>query len=157
MRNIWHIIRGDARRICRSVVAIVVIMGLCIVPCLYAWFNIFSNWDPYGTDATSRIRVAAVSEDRGADIIGIELNVGDQMIKELEANTQIGWVFVDSREEALELVGPGMEPLAFSVGEMEDLDGLPLPEARVPQMKFRTRLPRQVKPLSILRAQRENS
>ena len=46
MRNIWHIIRGDARRICRSVVAIVVIMGLCIVPCLYAWFNIFSNWDP---------------------------------------------------------------------------------------------------------------
>ena len=104
MRNIWHIIRGDARRICRSVVAIVVIMGLCIVPCLYAWFNIFSNWDPYGTDATSRIRVAAVSEDRGADIIGIELNVGDKMIKELEANTQIGWVFVDSREEALELV-----------------------------------------------------
>ena len=104
MRNIWHIIRGDARRICQSVVAIVVIMGLCIVPCLYAWFNIFSNWDPYGTDATSRIRVAAVSEDRGANIMGIELNVGDQMIKELEANTQIGWVFVDSREEALELV-----------------------------------------------------
>ena len=62
-----------------------------------------------------------------------------------------------TRGEALELVGPGMEPVAFTVGEMEDLDGLPLPEARVPQMKFRTKLPRQVKPLSILRAQRENS
>ena len=75
MRNIWHIIRGDARRICRSVVAIVVIMGLCIVPCLYAWFNIFSNWDPYGTDATSRIRVAAVSEDRGAaQLMGVSVN-----------------------------------------------------------------------------------
>ena len=61
MRNIWHIIRGDARRICRSVVAIVVIMGLCIVPCLYAWFNIFSNWDPYGTDASSLPGLFAVS------------------------------------------------------------------------------------------------
>lgn len=104
MRNIWHIIRSDTRHICHSVVAIVVIMGLCIVPCLYAWFNIFSNWDPYGTDATSRIRVAVVSEDKGADIMGIELNVGDQIIETMEANTMIGWVFVDTKEEALELV-----------------------------------------------------
>lgn len=104
MRNIWHIIRGDTRRICRSVVAIVVIMGLCIVPCLYAWFNIFSNWDPYGVDATSRIRVAVVSEDKGADIMGVELNVGQQIIETLEANEMIGWVFAQDREEALERV-----------------------------------------------------
>lgn len=104
MRNIWRIIQGDARRICSSVVAIVIIMGLCIVPCLYAWFNIFSNWDPYGTDATSRIRVAVVSEDRGANILGVELNVGEEMIKALEANAQVGWVFVDSRDEALSRV-----------------------------------------------------
>ena len=58
MRNMLHIVRNDARRITRSAVAMVIIMGLCIVPCLYAWFNIFSNWDPYGESATSRIRVA---------------------------------------------------------------------------------------------------
>ena len=62
-----------------------------------------------------------------------------------------------TRGEALEVVGPGILPEAFTVGEMEDLEGYPLPEAKVPQMKFRTRLPRQVEPLSILRAQRENS
>ena len=62
-----------------------------------------------------------------------------------------------ARGEALEVVGPGILPEAFTVGEMEDLEGYPLPEAKVPQMKFRTRLPRQVEPLSILRAQRENS
>lgn len=107
MRNIWRIIKGDTRRICSSVVAIVVIMGLCIVPCLYAWFNIFSNWDPYGTDATSRIRVAVVSEDEGADILGVELNVGEEMITALEANAQVGWVFVDTREEALTRVYSG--------------------------------------------------
>ena len=48
MKNIFGIFRADFRRISNSVVASVVIIGLCLVPCLYAWFNILSNWDPYG-------------------------------------------------------------------------------------------------------------
>lgn len=55
----------------------VVIIGLCLVPCLYAWFNIFSNWDPYGTSATSNIHIAVASEDEGRDILGVKLNIGD--------------------------------------------------------------------------------
>ena len=62
-----------------------------------------------------------------------------------------------TRGEELELIGPGTLPVSFAMGEMEDLDGYPLPEARVPQMKFKAKLPCGVKPLSILRAQRENS
>jgi putative membrane protein len=65
---------------------------------------VFSNWDPYGSDATSRIRVAVVSEDKGAEMLGLTLNVGDSVIEALESNDQIGWVFVDSKQEALELV-----------------------------------------------------
>ena len=101
MKNIRWIIRHDAGRIFKSVVAIVVLMGLCLVPCLYAWFNIFSNWDPYGQSATSRIRVSVVSEDKGAEVLGVKLNLGDTIIGALESNDQIGWVFVDSKEEAL--------------------------------------------------------
>ncbi len=56
MRNIWNIFRADWRRLTASVVAVVVLLGLCLVPCLYAWFNILSNWDPYGTASTSRIK-----------------------------------------------------------------------------------------------------
>ncbi len=107
MRNILHIVRNDARRITRSAVAMVIIMGLCIVPCLYAWFNIFSNWDPYGESATSRIRVAVYSQDKGADLLGIELNIGDTIIETLESNDQIGWVFADSQREALGRVYSG--------------------------------------------------
>ena len=55
MRSIRAIFRGDLRRVTASIVSIVILLGLCVVPCLYAWFNIFSNWDPYGPDATSRI------------------------------------------------------------------------------------------------------
>ena len=62
-----------------------------------------------------------------------------------------------TRGETLELVGPGLEPVSFQMGAMEDLDGLPLGEARVPQMKFKATLPRMAPELSILRAQRENS
>lgn len=58
MKKIKALSRNDAHHIRVSVVAIITIMGLCIVPCLYAWFNIFSNWAPYGNDSTSRIKVS---------------------------------------------------------------------------------------------------
>lgn len=104
MKKIKALSRNDAHHIRVSVVAIITIMGLCIVPCLYAWFNIFSNWAPYGNDATSRIKVSVASVDQGASILGKKLNVGDQVITALESNTQIGWVFCDSKDEALEKV-----------------------------------------------------
>ena len=107
MKNIWKIINTDAHRIFSSVVALVVLMGLCVVPCLYSWFNIFSNWDPYGVSATSRIRVAVATEDRGADIFGLRLDVGEQLMEGLKANDQLGWVFCESTDEALKLVYSG--------------------------------------------------
>lgn len=45
MRNIFKIFFADVKRISTNVVAVVVILGLCILPSLYAWFNILSNWD----------------------------------------------------------------------------------------------------------------
>ena len=65
MRNIWKIFTTDIRRISNNVVAVVIIMGLSILPALYAWFNIFSNWDPYEPAATSQLKVAVASDDAG--------------------------------------------------------------------------------------------
>lgn len=107
MKNILTICRNDLRRIASSVVAIVIILGLAAVPCLYAWFNIFSNWDPYGTDSTSRIKVAVASEDAGASVLGLKLNVGSSVVSALEANDSIGWQFVDTKQDALDLVYSG--------------------------------------------------
>ncbi len=107
MKNILTICRSDLRRISSSVVAIVIILGLAAVPCLYAWFNIFSNWDPYGTDATSRIKVAVASEDAGASVLGLKINIGDSVVSALEANDSIGWQFVDTKQDALDLVYSG--------------------------------------------------
>ena len=45
MKNIISVFLSDWRRISTNVVALIVVMGLCILPSLYAWFNILSNWD----------------------------------------------------------------------------------------------------------------
>ena len=102
MRNIWKIFTTDIRRISNNVVAVVIVMGLSILPALYAWFNIFSNWDPYEPAATSQLKVAVASDDAGAEIMGLSLNVGDSVLEALGANTTIGWVFPETTEEALE-------------------------------------------------------
>lgn len=53
--------------------------------------------------------------------------------------------------DQLELIGPKMRPVAFSVQGLQDADGIPLREARTPQMTVRLTLPCQVPPLSLLR------
>ena len=107
MKNIFKIFLSDFKRLSRNVVAVVVIMGLTIIPCLYAWFNIFANWDPYGESSTSNLKIAVASEDEGYSLEGLSINVGDSVISALETNTTIGWVFVDTAKEATDGVYSG--------------------------------------------------
>ena len=74
---------------------------------MYAWFNILSNWSPYGPHATSNIKVAVASDDKGITIDDTEFNMGETVIEGLEANTTIGWVFTDTTEEAIDGVYSG--------------------------------------------------
>lgn len=55
------------------------------------------------------------------------------------------------RGETLELASPAIKPISFTVDDLCDGEGLPLQEARTPQMPLRLTLPCQVPPLSILR------
>lgn len=107
MKNIFMIFVTDFKKIQTNVVAIVIIMGLAVIPSLYAWFNILSNWDPYGADATGRIKVAVASDDIGASLGESYFCLGDSVIEGLESNDTIGWVFPDSTEEAIEGVYNG--------------------------------------------------
>ena len=107
MLNIFRIFISDFKRIKTNVVAVVIVIGLSILPCLYAWFNILSNWSPYGPDATSNIKVAVASDDKGITIDDTEFNMGETVIEGLEANTTIGWVFTDTTEEAIDGVYSG--------------------------------------------------
>ncbi len=53
--------------------------------------------------------------------------------------------------DEVELVGPNVRPVAFTVGELTEEQGYVIPEARHPQMKFHIQLPCEAPPLSFLR------
>ncbi|MBR4655124.1 MAG: U32 family peptidase [Oscillospiraceae bacterium] len=60
-----------------------------------------------------------------------------------------------SAGDELEAVGPDLRPFAFRSGDFETPEGERLQEVRTPQMRFKTRLPRQVPPWSILRIEKK--
>lgn len=107
MKNIIKVFLNDCKHIGRNVVALVVVMGLAVLPSLYAWFNILSNWDPYGSESTSNIKVAVAYDDTGINISGMDMNISSNIVEALKTNDTIGWVFTDSTDEAIEGVWSG--------------------------------------------------
>ncbi len=101
------IMRNDFKRLSTNVVALVVLIGLCVVPCLYAWFNILSNHDPYEADATGRLSVAIVNLDAGTKIEGEEVCIGDKIVDALKANDMLGWRFEEDKDAAVSGVKSG--------------------------------------------------
>ena len=55
---ILKIFKRDLRGLSRNILALAIALGLCLIPSLYAWFNIYSNWDPYAQEATSNLKIA---------------------------------------------------------------------------------------------------
>ena len=122
------IFKRDIKRLLCNPVALVITIGVCIIPSLYAWYNIVANWDPYGN--TQNIKIAVANNDKGTtnDLVG-ELNAGDEVIDKLKDNDQLGWTIVDSEEEAKEGVESGeyyaalVIPSDFSEGMLSMLSG----------------------------------
>lgn len=104
MKNAFRIFRRDLKRLLRSPAAMLVLVGVSIIPSLYAWFNIAANIDPYAN--TSGIKVAVANLDTDATHDDLTINAGDQIIDQLKDNDQLGWTFV-SKEEAIEGVKAG--------------------------------------------------
>ena len=114
MGKVIRIFWRDLKRILRNPVAVIVTLGVCVIPSLYAWFNIMANWDPY--ENTQDVRVAVVNLDEGADAGGDLgfINAGDMVVEELGKNTQLKWVFLDE-DTALEEVRSGRSYAAIVI------------------------------------------
>ena len=97
MEKALQIFRRDLRRILRNPVAVVVTLGVCVIPSLYAWLNVLANWDPYKN--TQGVSVAVANNDRGAEVAGLGfVDAGDMVVQELGENDQLDWQFVDESE-----------------------------------------------------------
>ena len=97
MKNIFLIFKNDVMKIHKNVIAMIVIMGITVIPTLYAWFNISASWDPYGN--TGELKLAVASDDEGytGELIAVKINMGDQILSSLHKNKQFNWVFTDSK------------------------------------------------------------
>lgn len=134
---IWGIFKRDMCHATRNVIAVIVSMGLVVVPALYAWFNIAASWDPYGN--TKALKVAVANNDKGykSDLIPVRVNVGETIISTLHANDQLDWQFVKS-DKAIDGVKSGEYYAAIVIpkGFSADMMTLFSPDIKHAQLKY---------------------
>ena len=98
MKKIFAIFRLDLKSVTKNLIVFVVIIGITILPALYAWFNIASNWDPYSN--TSEMSFAVTNLDKGYEYDGLKINAGDKIKEALDQNKQMNWETVEDEEDA---------------------------------------------------------
>ena len=114
MKTILKIYKRDLKNIFKNSMAIILVIGVALLPSLYAWFNIYANWDPYGS--TGNMQVAVINSDTGTVIKDIDVCIGEQIVSNLKSNNSIDWQFV-SKEEAIDGVKSGKYYAAVEIPE----------------------------------------
>ena len=95
MKKIWQVYLSNLKHVFSNRVAFLIVLVLCILPSLYAWFYLKSSRDPYGN--TKGLKIAVVNEDVGVVFRDQRVNVWADVVNELKTNDTIWWVFVDSQ------------------------------------------------------------
>lgn len=115
MGNVLRVFWRDVKRIAKVPPAWLVVVFLIVLPSIYTWFNVIGFWNPY--ENTGNMCVCVVNEDKSVEdeTLG-HLDLGAQIIGELENNDQLGWSFVD-REEAMREVESGEAYAAIVIPE----------------------------------------
>jgi len=116
MRRTWRIFKQDCAHATSNIIALVVCIGLVVIPSLYAWFNIAGSWDPYSN--TKNLKIAVANSDSGytSDLIPIEINIGERTASKLSESTSIGYVITDEND-AIEGVKSGEYYAAIVIPE----------------------------------------
>ena len=106
MKNVKAIIAADFRALFRQLLPTVIVVAILFIPALYAWFNIYANWDPYGN--TGNITIAVASDDEGCtDLNGDFVNMGETVLESLAAKDTINFVVYEDSNEALQVMESG--------------------------------------------------
>ena len=96
LRDAWIIAKAEAGLFRRFPKLSISVLGIVLIPSLYAFIYLSSVWDPYGR--SSALPVAIVNLDEGFDYAGQTVNLGRDLAATLEARQTFG--FVVSRDEA---------------------------------------------------------
>ena len=98
-RNVLRILGADLKALSRQFFAMAIVIALLFIPALYAWFNIYANWDPYG--GTGNITIAVATEDAGYEVDGKMVYKSAEVMQQLAAKDSINFVLYPTVLEAL--------------------------------------------------------
>ncbi len=116
MKNILKIFSYDVRSLKANVVSVILIIGLAIMPSIFAWYNTLASWDVFNN--TSHLKVAVVNNDSGykGDLLQSEINIGEQVVGALRGNNDFEWVFTD-KDDAIDGTAGGRYYAALVIPE----------------------------------------
>lgn len=106
MSKLFSLIRRDFRHVINNVIALVVCVGMIVIPCFYAWFNIYSAWDPYGNTGELKVALANADEGYKTKLMHANINIGERMVSDLQGSDKVDYV-VTTKDKALEGVRSG--------------------------------------------------
>ena len=91
-----NMVRAEWRHLFKNKILLVSLAVISFIPIMYSGFFLGSTWDPYGQ--TKNLPVAFVNEDKGAQLNGQALNVGQSVEQKLKSNHDLGWEFVTKQQ-----------------------------------------------------------
>ena len=89
---IAEIMKNNFKGAFSNPIVVIVLIGVIILPSLYALLNIQACWDPYGN--TGDVPFAIANLDEGASFNDKDINVGKELVKDLKNNDKFEWTFV---------------------------------------------------------------
>jgi len=91
-----NMVRAEWQHLCKNKILLLSMAVISFIPIMYSGFFLGSIWDPYGQ--VKNLPVAFVNEDKGAQLNGQTLNIGQSVEQKLKNNHDLGWEFVNKQQ-----------------------------------------------------------
>lgn len=104
MKNSITIYLASIKGLFKNGIVFIVVLALLILPSLYAWVNIYAEWDPQAN--LKNLKIAIVNEDEGTTLQDQQINIGDEVVRNLKEHKELDWLFL-SKELAEEAITQG--------------------------------------------------
>ena len=91
-----NMVRAEWQHLCKNKILLLSMAVISFIPIMYSGFFLGSIWDPYGQ--VKNLPVAFVNEDKGAQLNGQTVNIGQSVEQKLKSNHDLGWEFVDKQQ-----------------------------------------------------------
>ena len=91
-----NMVQAEWQHLCKNKILLLSMAVISFIPIMYSGFFLGSIWDPYGQ--AKNLPVAFVNEDKGAQLNGRTMNIGQSVEQKLKNNHDLGWEFVNKQQ-----------------------------------------------------------